>query len=91
MADEKKLPGYIRPDFSEEKSGDTTIASFFNKEKGGNITNDIDGYITFSVIRKQPLLEKHKLHQDKLVLATLSDGKVLYVDNQGSLKKDFPN
>lgn len=87
MADGKKLPGYIRPDFSEETSGDTTIASFFNKGKGQALTSEIDGYMTFSIIRKQPLLEKHKIYEDKLVLATLSDGKVLYVDNQGNLNQ----
>lgn len=85
-----ELGGYIRPDFSDESMRNTALASFYYKAKDKNISNEIDGYMEFATVDKAPVLEKRKIKQDKLVLATLSDGKVLSVDTNGILTKEFP-
>lgn len=76
---------YIKPDFSQEKLQHKRFVSLLYEGQ----SNHIDGYLSFTIVDKKPVLEKKKINEDNLVLATLSSGEILYVDTNGNLSKGF--
>ena len=82
---------YLRPDFSKNNNPESQYVSLLYKvEKDGKIADIIDGYWEFSKQNALPTLTKKKINEDKMVLATLKSGEVLYLDEKGAITKSFP-
>lgn len=83
---------FLRPDFSEDKNPTSSYVSLLYKtEKDGKVISDvIDGYWEYSKQNLLPILAKKNINEDKMVLATLKSGEVLYIDEKGAISKSFP-
>jgi hypothetical protein len=81
---------FIRPDFEIDTILNSKLVSLlYKREKDGGVTDTIDGYMEFNLPDNKPVLDARKIQDDKLILATLSDGKVLYIDSNGLIFKEI--
>lgn len=82
---------YLRPDFSKDNNPTSQYVSLLYKvEKDGRVADIIDGYWEYSTQNALPILTKKKINEDKMVLATLKNGEVLYLDEKEVITKSFP-
>jgi len=84
---------YIKPDFTLDYRPNPKISSPSYKDN----TDVIDGFLQFDVIKEKaggiPRLEKFKLKDDIMVLATYEKAKVphiIYIDTNGDIKVGKP-